>query len=95
MTTTILVRGVCDVGSAVAHVLNAADYRVAIHDAAAPSCARQGMAFVDAIFDGSTTLAGTLAMGSSIAIDFQPTEGGKATITGDFVLTNVDGKETL
>lgn len=30
------------------------------------------------------------AMGSAIAINFQPTGGGKAAITGDFVLT---GKE--
>lgn len=61
MNKTVLVRGTGDVGSAVAHGLFAAGYRVAIHDEAAPQFSRRGMAFVDAIYDGSAMLAGTMA----------------------------------
>jgi xanthine dehydrogenase accessory factor len=61
MCRTVLVRGAGDVGSAVAHVLHAAGYRVVIHDHPAPSHGRRAMAFVDAIFEGSCTLEGTLA----------------------------------
>jgi xanthine dehydrogenase accessory factor len=56
-----LIRGLGDVGSAVAAVLFRAGYRVALHDVPAPATPRRGMAFADAIFDGSTTLNGLTA----------------------------------
>jgi xanthine dehydrogenase accessory factor len=52
----VLVRGVGDVGSAVAVVLFRAGYSVAMHDDPAPSTPRRGMAFADAVFDGWATL---------------------------------------
>ncbi|HEV7808022.1 MAG TPA: hypothetical protein VGO80_19560 [Solirubrobacteraceae bacterium] len=58
---TVLVRGSGDVGSAVAVVLHRAGYGVAIHEIAAPSAPRRGMAFADAVFDGACALDGLLA----------------------------------
>jgi len=52
----VLVRGVGDVGSAVAVVLFRAGYSVALHDEPAPATPRRGMAFADAVFDGWSTL---------------------------------------
>jgi xanthine dehydrogenase accessory factor len=57
----VLVRGVNDVGSAVAHVLFEAGYGVVLHDGPAPTTSRRGMAFADAVFDGETILAGVRA----------------------------------
>jgi xanthine dehydrogenase accessory factor len=57
----VLVRGVGDVGSAVAAVLFRAGYRVALHDEPAPATPRRGMAFTDAVFDGTATLDGLIA----------------------------------
>jgi xanthine dehydrogenase accessory factor len=56
-----LVRGVGDVGSAVAHALFRAGHAVAIHDGPAPTAHRRRMAFVDAVFDGSAILDGVTA----------------------------------
>ena len=56
-----LVRGIGDVGSAVAHALHRAGHAVAIHDGSAPTTHRRGMAFVDAMFDGEATLDGVTA----------------------------------
>jgi xanthine dehydrogenase accessory factor len=56
-----LVRGSGDVGSAVAHALLCRGMAVAIHDLAAPGYPRRGMAFVDALFDGSARLEGVRA----------------------------------
>lgn len=58
---TILIRGCGDVGSAVAHRLFGAGYRVVIHDDPNPSHTRRGMAFTDAIFDHKFELAGVWA----------------------------------
>jgi xanthine dehydrogenase accessory factor len=58
---TVLVRGSGDVGSAVAVVLQRAGYGVAIHEVAAPAAPRRGMAFADAVFDGSCVLDGVTA----------------------------------
>jgi len=58
---TVLVRGSGDVGSAVAVVLHRAGYGVAIHEVAAPSAPRRGMAFSDAVFDGACRLEDVLA----------------------------------
>jgi xanthine dehydrogenase accessory factor len=57
----VLVRGSGDVGSAVAVVLHRAGIGVAIHEVAAPSAPRRGMALADAVFDGEATLDGVLA----------------------------------
>jgi xanthine dehydrogenase accessory factor len=56
-----LVRGVGDIGSAVAHRLFLAGHPVAVHDGEQPSTTRRGMAFADAIFDGHATLDGIAA----------------------------------
>jgi len=58
---TVLVRGVGDVGSAVAHRLFGAGYAVAIHDDTRPATTRRTMAFTDAVFDGQVCLAGVTA----------------------------------
>jgi xanthine dehydrogenase accessory factor len=57
----VLVRGSGDVGSAVAVVLLRAGHGVAIHEIAAPSAPRRGMALADAVFDGEAMLDGVLA----------------------------------
>ncbi len=53
---TIIVRGSGDVGSAVAHLLFSSGYAVLIQDSAQPGATRRGMAFTDAIFDGTALL---------------------------------------
>lgn len=50
-------RGVGDVGSAVAHALFRQGFRVVVHDLPAPQTTRRGMAFADAMFDGAAVLA--------------------------------------
>jgi xanthine dehydrogenase accessory factor len=55
----VLVRGIGDVGSAVAHLLWAKGHRVAIHDGPEPPRThRRRMAFTDAWFDGTACLDG-------------------------------------
>ena len=56
MRLTVVVRGVGDIGSAVAHCLFLEDYTVVIHDDPTPPTTRRGMAFADAVFDGSAIL---------------------------------------
>ena len=58
----VLVRGVGDVGSAVAHRLFGAGYGVVIHDDPEPTTSRRGMAFTDAVFDGHAVLEGVRAV---------------------------------
>jgi xanthine dehydrogenase accessory factor len=58
----VLVRGVGDIGSAVAHRLFLAGHLAAVHDGEQPTTTRRGMAFADAIFDGRTTLSGVEAI---------------------------------
>jgi xanthine dehydrogenase accessory factor len=58
----IVVRGVGDVGSAVAHRLFRAGHRVVIHDTPLPTTSRRGMAFTDAVFDGVSVLDGVTAV---------------------------------
>jgi len=58
----IVVRGVGDVGSAVAHRLFAAGYAVAIHDDPQPTTSRRVNAFTDVVFDWYATLAGVTAL---------------------------------
>ena len=54
----VVVRGVGDIGSAVAHRLFLSSCAVAIHDDPKPTTTRRGMAFTDAVFDGRATLEG-------------------------------------
>lgn len=57
----MLIRGVGDVGSAVAVLLFRAGYSVALHDDPAPTTPRRGMAFTDAVFDAEAVLEGVAA----------------------------------
>lgn len=54
--TLCIVRGTGDVGSAVAHVLFRQGWSVVLHDVGAPGHPRRGMAFADALFDGTARL---------------------------------------
>lgn len=54
----IVVRGIGDVASAVAHGLFLAGLPVVVHDVPAPLTTRRRMAFADAMFDGQARLAG-------------------------------------
>ena len=58
----VLVRGVGDIGSAVAHLLFREGYSVVIHDDPKPTTTRRGMAFADAVFDGLAVLEGVRAI---------------------------------
>ncbi len=60
-TLTVVVRGIGDVGSAVAHRLFLAGHRVLIADDPCPAAPRRGMSFTDAAFDGSAVLEGITA----------------------------------
>jgi xanthine dehydrogenase accessory factor len=57
-----LVRGVGEIGSAVARRLFIAGHAVVVHDGEQPTTTRRGMAFADAIFDGHATLDGVAAI---------------------------------
>lgn len=56
-----LVRGAGEIASGVAHTLHKAGFPVVLHDLATPSSTRRRMAFIDAVFDGTATLAGLTA----------------------------------
>lgn len=58
---TVLVMGGGDVGSAVAHQLHRSGWRVLLAERAHSAHARRGMAFTDALFDGSSVLEGVEA----------------------------------
>jgi xanthine dehydrogenase accessory factor len=59
--TVILVRGTGDIGSAIAALLSRAGYRVVLHDCPRPAHTRRGMAFVDALYDGTVEFEGLRA----------------------------------
>lgn len=61
MPGCILIRGVGDVGSAVAVQLFRAGYPVLLHDVPFPAHSRRGAAFVDAFFAGEAALDGVTA----------------------------------
>jgi len=67
----VLVRGVGDVGSAVAHRLFREGYAVVVHDDPQPTTSRRGMAFTDAVFDGHADLEGLRAL---LADDLEGTQ---------------------
>lgn len=60
-SVTVLVRGVGDIGSAVAHHLFRGGYPVVMHGEPRPTTTRRGMAFADAVFDGWVMLEGVQA----------------------------------
>jgi len=57
----VAVRGIGDIGSAIAHRLFQAGHKVWIHDDPLPAAPRRGMSFADAAFDGSAVLEGVTA----------------------------------
>ena len=61
----VLVRGVGDIGSAVAHRLFSERYAVLMHDDPKPTTTRRDMAFADAVFDGRSSLDGVEAVRAS------------------------------
>jgi len=63
----VLIRGSGDVGSAVAHLLWRHGHEVVIHDVALPAAPRRGMAFADAIFDGTCELEAVRARRAALA----------------------------
>jgi xanthine dehydrogenase accessory factor len=70
-TQVVLVRGLGDVGSAVAHSLFADKWRVVLHDDPQPTTPRRGMAFADAMYDGVATLEGIAARRMETATDLR------------------------
>jgi xanthine dehydrogenase accessory factor len=58
----VVVRGIGDVSSAIAHRLFRAGYAVVIHDSPQPTVTRRGMAFADAVFEGRAILEGVQAV---------------------------------
>ena len=58
----VVVRGVGDIGSAVAHRLSGIGHSVVMHDGPTPTTTRRGMAFADAVFDGHAVLEGRVAV---------------------------------
>jgi hypothetical protein len=65
--TVVIVRGLGDIGSAVAHLLFREGYGVALHDEPRPATTRRGMAFADAAFDGEAELDGVRAVRADTA----------------------------
>lgn len=61
MTTTILVRGIGDIGSAVALELFRAGFGVVVNDHARPAHARRGTALVDALYEGKVERCDVMA----------------------------------
>src|ERR1700737_1518968 len=58
----VIVRGLGDIASAVAHLLYQEGFGVVIHDRPEPTTTRRRMAFADAAFDGRATLEGVDAV---------------------------------
>ena len=76
----VLVRGLGDIGSAVAHRLFGVGYPVVIHDDPLPTTTRRGMAFADAAFDGRATLDGIEARLATDPADVPGLLGARAVI---------------
>lgn len=68
----LLVRGTGDIGSAVAHALCLAGHAAVLHDEPRPSHPRRGMAFTDALFEGSARLESLLAKRAASPSDLPP-----------------------
>lgn len=83
----VLVRGVGDVGSAVAHRLWTAGHAVVIHDGPWPAISRRRNAFTDAVFDGEAELEGVRAVFLPELAELEPClarRAGVPVVTGDF-----------
>lgn len=95
----VLVRGVNDVGSAVAHRLFQAGFAVFLHGNPEPATTRRGMAFADAIFDGSAQLSGITAVRIDdvpAAVRFLTTREGISVVVAEFsVVVNAIQPEVL
>jgi xanthine dehydrogenase accessory factor len=78
--TIVLVRGSGDVGSAVAHLLLRSGYGVVIHDVQRPTAPRRGMAFADAVFDGSCELDGVRARRIDDVVALAPAAAARAEV---------------
>jgi xanthine dehydrogenase accessory factor len=76
----VLVRGSGDVGSAVAHLLLRSGYGVVIHDVDRPTAPRRGMAFADAVFDGSCELEGVRARRIDDLVVLAPAAAARAEV---------------
>ena len=94
----VLIRGSGDIGSAVAHRLLGSGHAVVIHDVALPAAPRRGMAFADAIFDGSCELDGVRARRVELEElgDAAPAGGGEVLVSvapalGDVLAAVVPG----
>jgi xanthine dehydrogenase accessory factor len=75
----IVVRGIGDIGSAIAHRLFRAGYRVVINDVPTPRTIRRGMSFGDAVFDGHAMLDGVHAVRAHDLVRVRETlEAGRA-----------------
>lgn len=74
----VVVRGVGDIGSAVAHRLFREGHAVVIHDGPQPTTSRRLMAFADTVFDGQALLEGVRAVRAD---DVQQVEGALAAGT--------------
>lgn len=61
----VLVRGIGDVGSAVAHAVYREGMSVVVLDRPLPAHSRRGMAFTDALFEGKAALDGVLCKRSA------------------------------
>lgn len=79
----VLIRGCGDVGSAVAHLLVRTGHDVVIHDVALPAAPRRGMAFADAVFDGTCELEGVRARRVDRLAELRPTAGEVLVTTDD------------
>lgn len=77
---TVIVRGIGDVGSAIAHRLFLERYAAVIHDDPTPTTTRRGMAFADAVFDGSVLLDGVHAVRAHDLARVKETLDGHAAI---------------
>lgn len=87
----ILVRGTGDIASAIALRLFEAGYPVLMHDEPEPTALRRGMAFTDAVFDGTAVLDGTQAR----RIDLSPTLDTALTRQDAVLVTIAPWQDTL
>jgi xanthine dehydrogenase accessory factor len=103
-----LVRGVGDVGSAVAHRLFNDGYHVVLHDEPQPATTRRRMAFADAAFDGAAFLEGVEARlapdvptirdvldGRMVAVHLGPFESLVAVLRADVLIDARMRKRTI
>ena len=90
----VLVRGIGDVGSAVAHALRSAGHFVLIHDVERPAVHRRKMSFADSLFDGAATLEGltctraddTTHLGDGLVSTAAPYSGARAAFRPDVLV---------